>query len=103
MLDLLQLKTFMVVAYTRNFTRAAVELGCSQSTVTHRIKELEQHLGVTLLDRSRFMLNATLTQAGLLTLAHAQQLLALVAKAESAIRTNQAQGCKLTATSGTRR
>ena len=49
MLDLQQLKTFRAVVKRRNFTRAAAELGYSQSTVTTHVKALERELGTALL------------------------------------------------------
>ena len=47
-LDMRQLHTFRVVAMTKNFTRAATELGCCQSTVTVHIQALERELSVSL-------------------------------------------------------
>ena len=40
-----QLEAFLAVARTRNFTRAAEELNVVQSTITARIKMLEQIRG----------------------------------------------------------
>src|SRR5665213_46976 len=48
MLDLQKLKTFRAVAVTNSFTRAAAELGYSQSSVTTQIKALERELGAPL-------------------------------------------------------
>ena len=45
-----------------SFTAAAQELGMTKATVSRRIAELEQHLGVRLLYRSTRQL--TLTEAG---------------------------------------
>jgi DNA-binding transcriptional LysR family regulator len=42
MLDPVWLKTFLVVAETRSFTRAAQRLGLRQSTVSQHIRKLEQ-------------------------------------------------------------
>ena len=53
MLDLLKLKTFLVVAATSSFTRAGAELGYSQSNVTTHIQNLERELGAPLFDRLR--------------------------------------------------
>lgn len=54
MLDLQQVESFRMVALTHNFTRAADELGYSQSSVTLHIKALERELGASLLERHRF-------------------------------------------------
>jgi molybdenum-dependent DNA-binding transcriptional regulator ModE len=54
MLDLQQVESFRMVALTHNFTRAAAELGYSQSSVTLHIKALERELGAPLLERHRF-------------------------------------------------
>lgn len=43
---------FMAVARERSFTRAAAQLGISQSTLSHTIKALEQRLGLRLLTRT---------------------------------------------------
>ena len=45
-----------------SFTAAAQELGMTKATVSRRIADLEQHLGVRLLYRSTRQL--TLTEAG---------------------------------------
>ena len=41
---------FLAVARERSFTRAAAQLGLSQSTLSHTIRELEERLGVRLLE-----------------------------------------------------
>lgn len=50
--DLKDLLWFLTVARERSFTRAAAELGTSQSTLSHTIKQLEARLGVRLLTRT---------------------------------------------------
>ncbi len=40
-----QIKTFLKVAATRNFNRAAANLNVTQSTVSARIRTLEDRLG----------------------------------------------------------
>src|SRR3954453_15066112 len=40
---------FLAVARERSFTRAAAQLGLSQSTLSHTIRDLEERLGVRLL------------------------------------------------------
>ncbi|MDG4901050.1 MULTISPECIES: LysR family transcriptional regulator [unclassified Mesorhizobium] len=50
--DMKDLLWFLAVARERSFTRAAAELGTSQSTLSHTIKQLEARLGVRLLTRT---------------------------------------------------
>lgn len=50
-MELRNLMTFLRVAALQNFTRAADELGYSQSNVSAQIKQLEQELGCLLFDR----------------------------------------------------
>src|ERR687894_3259751 len=46
------LLAFVAVARERSFTRAAAQLGVSQSTLSHTIRDLEERLGVRLLTRT---------------------------------------------------
>jgi len=66
-----------VVAMTKNFTRAAIVLGYSQSSVTHHIKAIERELGARLFERYRFSRDVVLTEEGRRTLEYATRLLAL--------------------------
>jgi DNA-binding transcriptional LysR family regulator len=87
MLDLQHLKTFMVVATTKNFSRAAIELGYSQSSVTHHIKALERELGAQLFDRFRFARTIVLTDVGGRIYEYAKRLLALAEETKVAAQT----------------
>lgn len=51
-MDIETLKTFLVLAETKNFTRAANQIFVAQSTITNRISELEKELGVRLFVRN---------------------------------------------------
>ncbi|HEV2199931.1 MAG TPA: LysR family transcriptional regulator [Bryobacteraceae bacterium] len=84
MLDLQKLKTFRMVAATNSFTRAAAELGYSQSSVTTQIKALERELGAPLFDR--FAKKVALTEVGQKTLEYAGRLLALADETKAAVR-----------------
>jgi DNA-binding transcriptional LysR family regulator len=50
--DFNHLQAFILVARERSFTRAAAQLGVSQSALSHTIRGLEAKLGVRLLTRS---------------------------------------------------
>jgi len=60
--DLNKLNTFVRVAQRKSFTRAAAELRTRPSVISKRMKELEQSLGFSLLNRSTHGL--VLTDAG---------------------------------------
>lgn len=50
--DFASLAAFTAVATHRSFRRAAVELGVSPSALSHSLRELEERLGVRLLNRT---------------------------------------------------
>ena len=56
------LLSFIVVARERSFTRAAAQLGVSQSALSHTVRGLEERLGVRLLTRTTR--GVTPTEAG---------------------------------------
>ncbi|AMY03272.1 LysR family transcriptional regulator [Mesorhizobium ciceri] len=60
--DLNQLTWFQAVAEERSFTKAAAKLGVAQSTLSHRIKQLEAQMGIRLLTRTTR--NVATTAAG---------------------------------------
>ena len=57
--DLYDLAAFAVVAEQGSFTRAAAELGMSQSALSHAIRALEQRFGVRLLSRTTRSVSTT--------------------------------------------
>jgi len=57
--DLYDLAAFAVVAEERSFTRAAAELGMSQSALSHAMKALEERLGARLLSRTTRSVSTT--------------------------------------------
>ncbi len=61
-LDLRQLETFIQVANSKSFSRAAEKLFITQPTVTNHIQNLERELGTLLINRSGK--NISLTDAG---------------------------------------
>lgn len=50
--NLSDLAVFVAVARARSFTRAAIELGVSQSALSHAMRQFEQRLGMRLLART---------------------------------------------------
>jgi DNA-binding transcriptional LysR family regulator len=60
--DYADLSIFVAVADERSFTRAAAQLGTSQSAVSHAMRRLEAQLGIKLL--SRTTRSVSVTEAG---------------------------------------
>lgn len=78
------LQVFAEAARGGSFSAAARALGRSQSTVSTAIANLEIDLGVALFDRRTR--RPTLTEAGRLLLAHAQEMLAAAQRLDRAAR-----------------
>jgi DNA-binding transcriptional LysR family regulator len=53
-IDLDSLRYFSATASAGNFGRAAIHLGVQTSTVSRRISQLEDQLGLTLFERGHF-------------------------------------------------
>ena len=64
--DLAELSAFVTVAHERSFTRAAAQLGVSQSALSHSMRSLEKRLGVQLLARTTRSVSATAAGTALL-------------------------------------
>lgn len=75
-MDVDQLKSFVRVAERENFTRAAEDLGLSQSALSRSIARLESDLGQPVFERQSR--KVTLTQAGTILLGRAQQILTML-------------------------
>ncbi|MFQ3245049.1 MAG: DNA-binding transcriptional LysR family regulator [Arenicella sp.] len=82
-MDINALKTFLEVAKTRHFGNAAETLFVSQSTVSARIKTLEDQLGVELFVRERG--NIRLSPSGDALITHAKSMMTLWARAKQEI------------------
>jgi DNA-binding transcriptional LysR family regulator len=78
------LAAFEAVARLRSFTQAAEELCITRSAVSHRLRELEDRLGVMLIDRDAKPLG--LTPAGACYLTTVRDALEAVAGAASAMQ-----------------
>src|SRR5260221_9174640 len=78
-----QLRTFRAVADHLSFSAAATNLHLSQPSVSYQVKELEEALGVDLLDRQGKRVR--LTEAGEILYDYARRVLNLVDEAAVAI------------------
>lgn len=83
-MDLLQLKLFISISQTLNFTRTANEFFMSQPTVSNQIRALESELGTPLLKRSSH--HVSLTPAGTEYVNYAARILELQTAAELRLR-----------------
>lgn len=72
-MDIELLRTFITVTRVRHFGKAAEQLCITPAAVSARIRQLEQMLGVSLLERARG--NIHMTAAGERLLPHARRLL----------------------------
>ncbi|MEA2254147.1 MAG: hypothetical protein QOG35_192 [Solirubrobacteraceae bacterium] len=82
--DLRQLRYFVAVAEDLNFTRAAERLHMAQPPLSAAIRQLEDQLGVALLERTTRQVQLTL--AGELLLRRGRELLAQADEVFSAVR-----------------
>ena len=58
-MEIRHLRYFVAVAEALSFTKAAVMLHLAQPSLTHQIKELEEELGVVLLNRTKHQVSLT--------------------------------------------
>ena len=85
------MKTFLKVSDLQSFTKAAEELGYSQSTVTVQIKQLEEELGVLLFER--IGKNVKLTEQGRVFRSQAREIVHAVEQLRSSMgETEQIRG-----------
>src|ERR687898_823596 len=89
-LDLLLLKTFVVVIDTQSLTVAGKRIGRTQSAVSQQIQRLEQAVGKQLVRRDRRRL--ILTQSGELLLQYARAMLRLNDEARARLSTPEPPG-----------
>jgi DNA-binding transcriptional LysR family regulator len=83
-MDIAALKTFLLVAQERSFSRAAAMVHRTQPAVSQAVRRLEDDLGEQLIDRSSK--TGTLTEAGKVLQNYGQRLVRLAEETESAIR-----------------
>lgn len=92
---------FALVAECGSFTAAAARAGLPKSSVSQRISQLEQNLGIRLLNRTTRQLN--LTFAGERYLLHCQEMMQASERAEQAIaslRENPSGRLRITSPAG---
>jgi DNA-binding transcriptional LysR family regulator len=83
-LDLRDLDAFVAVARTRNFRRAAIEQRVSVSSLSQRLRDMEERLGVRLMNRTTR--SVALTEAGELLLARVGPAISDVSDALDQVR-----------------
>ena len=77
------IETFVRIAQTGSLSKAAQELGMSRALASTHLRQLEDHLGARLLNRTTRQLS--LTEAGQEYLTFGQTVLAAFDEAEQAI------------------
>lgn len=82
-MELRHLRYFLAVADSLSFTRAAAELHLTQPTLSHQIKQLEQHVGTALFDR--IGRKVRLTAPGAIFRQHAERALKEITSATAAL------------------
>src|ERR1700759_2932962 len=93
------LLAFFAVARTRSFTRAAAQLGVSQSALSHTVRGLEERLGLRLLTRTTRSVRPTEAGERLLrTVGPRLEEIDVELAALSALRDNPAGTVRITAT-----
>lgn len=77
-MDIADIETFLMLVRTRNISKTAEKLYVSQPTVSHRLKQLEDELGMPLFVRRRGYKRVELTSKGEAFLSIAYRWLALM-------------------------
>ena len=83
-MKLRHMRYFVAVAEELSFTKAAVKLRLAQPTLTRRVRNLEDNIGVRLLDRSKN--RVVLTEEGRMFLFDSKKLLAMCASNIAAVQ-----------------
>ncbi len=88
-MDTHSLNAFIAVSNLQSFSQAAEYLHLTQSAVSKRIQQLEQHLNTKLFDRHNR--TVSLTEAGRILLPNAQKILDLISDTEIAIQSHDTE------------
>ena len=83
-MELRHLRYFVAVAENLNFTKAAAKLHLAQPSLTRQVHNLEEEIGVRLLNRSKSQV--ALTEEGRSFLADARRILALATESILAVQ-----------------
>jgi DNA-binding transcriptional LysR family regulator len=83
-MELRHLRYFVAVAERLNFTRAAAKLHLAQPSLTRQIHNLEEELGICLLNRSKSQV--ALTEEGRSFLVDARRILAMATESIQAVQ-----------------
>ncbi len=83
-MELRHLRYFVAVAEDLSFTKAAAKLRLAQPSLTRQVRNLEDEIGVKLLDRSNN--RVALTEAGALFLFDSKKLLSMCAESIAAVQ-----------------
>ena len=86
-------RILQAIARHGSFTRAGEAVGLTQSAVSLQVKGLEEEFGVRLLDRTRH--RPVFTDAGMIVLAKAEEILALYDQIEPALSDEQSLAGRL--------
>lgn len=81
MYDISDLEIFLAISKTLNLSKAANQLNMAQSTVSKKLKNLEDELNTTLVERSKGTKSLSLTGAGINFLDIANEMTALWSRA----------------------
>ncbi len=93
-MELRHLRYFIAVAEELNFTRAAHRLNTAQPSLSQQIKQLEAHVGIPLLDRTKR--HVALTVGGKVFLRDAREILAHLERAQQrAVRAQHGKSVEL--------
>lgn len=88
-MDIITLQAFIAVAETGSLTKAAEQVGRTQSAVSQQMSKLERVIGKTLFSRGK---NSTLTHEGEIFLGYAKQISALHREAIDRFKEPELQG-----------
>lgn len=89
-LDSISLKSFIAIADTGSFTKAAIAVGRTQSALSLQIKKLEENLGCELFNRGAR--RATLTEQGEIFSSYARQIIQLQLEVYSRLKEPDIEG-----------